>query len=192
MKLAADSPEVICVRHGRQFHVSGSNYGLPNDEREFNRLNDQFQALKMVLGSNYTAPLPQLNSGEGPKDILDVASGSGIWVIEIAHEFPQAQVIGIDTSKPGFFGQGVPNNASFVIADVTKRFPFEDASFDVVQMRIVPSIGGRALIYREIHRVLRPEGVIQLVELSPPASIKGHRPPALDEIDQAVARGGHV
>ncbi|CAE6424122.1 unnamed protein product [Rhizoctonia solani] len=186
-----DAPE-LCTRHGRQFHVSGSNYGLPNDEREFGRLNDQFQALKMMLGSNYTAPLPQLNSGQGPKDILDVASGSGTWVIEIAREFPQARVIGIDISKPEFLDQNVPHNATFIIADATKRFPFEDASFDVVQMRIVPSISERALIYEEIHRVLRPGGVIQLVELSPPVSRKGHRPPALDEIDQAVARGGHV
>ncbi|CAE6417728.1 unnamed protein product, partial [Rhizoctonia solani] len=162
--------------------------------------------------SNYTAPLPQLNSGKGPKDILDVASGSGIWVIEIAQEFPQSQVVGIDLSMPGFLGQNIPENASFVVADVTKYFPFEDASFDVVQMRIVPSvrllghiihrskqtefklkqINERTLIYQEIHRVLRPGGVIQLVELSTPVSRRGTRPPALDEIDQAVARGGHV
>ncbi|CAE6447258.1 unnamed protein product [Rhizoctonia solani] len=145
-----------------------------------------------MIGSNYTAPLPQLNSGKGPKDILDVASGSGIWVIEIAQEFPQSQVVGIDLSMPGFLGQNIPENASFIVADVTKYFPFEDASFDVVQMRIVPSINERTLIYQEIHRVLRPGGIIQLVELSPPVSRKGIRPPALDEIDQAVARGGHV
>ncbi|KAG8731207.1 hypothetical protein FRC11_004731 [Ceratobasidium sp. 423] len=97
MGLVVDSPEV-CIRHGRQFHGSGSNYGLHNDEREFaiGRLNDQFQALKLIVGSNYTAPLPELNFGQGPKDILDVASGSGIWVIEIAREFPQARVVGMD------------------------------------------------------------------------------------------------
>ncbi|CAE6409093.1 unnamed protein product, partial [Rhizoctonia solani] len=163
-----------------------------NDEREFNRLNDQFQALKLMAGSNYTAPLPQLNSGKGPKDILDVATGSGIWVMEIAREFPHACVVGVDLSKPRLVCQDVPSNASFIMADVTKRFPFEDGSFDVVQMRIVPSITERTTIYKEIHRVLRPGGIIQLVELSPPVSRKGHRPPSLDEADRAVARGGHV
>ncbi|CAE6479212.1 unnamed protein product [Rhizoctonia solani] len=155
MELIANAPQV-CVRHGRQFHGSDSSYALPNDEREFNRLNNQFQALKLITGSNYTAPLPQLNSGEGPKDILDIAAGSGIWVIELALEFPQARVVGIDLSKPGLFGRAVPQNASFNVADITKRFPFEDASFDVVQMRIVPSITERTSIYQEIHRVLRP------------------------------------
>ncbi|KAH7341466.1 S-adenosyl-L-methionine-dependent methyltransferase [Rhizoctonia solani] len=165
------NPSEVCVRHGRQFHGSGSNYGLP-----------------IQLHCTSTA----IKLGRGPKDILDVASGSGIWVIEIAREFPQSRVVGIDLSKPGFLGQDVPENASFIVADITKRFPFEDASFDVVQMRIVPSVSERTLIYQEIHRVLRPGGVIQLVELSPPVSRKGTRPPALDEIDQAVARGGHV
>ncbi|KAF8699319.1 Methyltransferase domain, partial [Rhizoctonia solani] len=191
INLTVDVPDVH-IRHGRQFHWSGSNYGLPNDERESDRLNDQAVAVVVnegTLGSNYTAPLPQLNSGEGPKDILDVATGTGIW---IAREFPQARVVGIDLSKPGLSYRDVPGNASFVVGDVTKQFPFGDASFDVVQMRIAPSIAERTSVYKEIHRVLRPGGVIQLVELSPPVSRKGHRPPSLDKADQAVARGGHV
>ncbi|CAE6433799.1 unnamed protein product [Rhizoctonia solani] len=153
MELIANAPQV-CVRHGRQFHGSDSSYALPNDEREFNRLNNQFQALKLITGSNYTAPLPQLNSGEGPKDILDIAAGSGIWVIELALEFPQARVVGIDLSKPGLFGRAVPQNASFNVADI--------------------------------------RGIVQLVELSPPVSRKGYRPPALNEAEQAVARGGYM
>ncbi|CCO31690.1 hypothetical protein BN14_05738 [Rhizoctonia solani AG-1 IB] len=69
--------------------------------------------------SNYTAPLPKLNSGKGPRDILDVASGSGMWVMEIAREFPAAQVIGMDISKPGLLAQDAPTNASFIIADAS-------------------------------------------------------------------------
>ncbi|KAF8708045.1 putative methyltransferase, partial [Rhizoctonia solani] len=145
-----------------------------------------------MTGSNYTAPLPRLNSGKGPKDILDIASGSGLWVIELAHEFPQARVIGVDISSPGISNHDIPGNASFVSGDITEGIPFGDSSFDVVQMRIVPSITERTSIYQEIHRVLRPGGIIQLVELSPPISRTGKRPPALDEADQAVARGGYM
>ncbi|QRW19195.1 methyltransferase domain protein [Rhizoctonia solani] len=192
MELAASSPD-ICIRHGRQFHKSQSGYGLPNDEREFRRLNLQFRAIKLMAG---------------PKDILDIASGSGLWVIELAHEFPQARVIGVDISSPGISNHDIPGNASFfrrhqyVLATIVSNskliciqaegIPFGDSSFDVVQMRIVPSITERTSIYQEIHRVLRPGGIIQLVELSPPISRTGKRPPALDEADQAVARGGYM
>ncbi|CEL56813.1 hypothetical protein RSOLAG1IB_08115 [Rhizoctonia solani AG-1 IB] len=191
MEHTTSHPEVR-IRHGRQFQVSNDNYFLPNDEREMGRLNDQFQAMKLILGSNYTAPLPKLNSGKGPRDILDVASGSGMWVMEIAREFPAAQVIGMDISKPGLLAQDAPTNASFIIADATRRFPFEDTSFDVVQMRIAPSISERTQVYQEIHRVLRPGGIIQLVEVWPQVSQMGRRPPALDEIDRSTALIGHV
>lgn len=39
---------------------------------------------RFLLGSNYTAPLPNLNAGDGPKSILDVGSGSGQWVVEVS------------------------------------------------------------------------------------------------------------
>ncbi|KAF8699318.1 Methyltransferase domain, partial [Rhizoctonia solani] len=172
MELTTSSPDVV-IRHGRQFHKTKSNYGLPNDEGEHTRLNYQNEALKMMLGANYTAPMQQLNAGEGPLDVLDVASGSGIWAIEMAREFPKAQVVGIDMSNPGAL------------------LPFDDQSFDVVQMRIVPSIHERTSIYKEIHRVLRPGGFIQLVEPSPHTSRVGRTPPAMDETDQAIIRCGH-
>ncbi|CAE6409083.1 unnamed protein product [Rhizoctonia solani] len=192
MKAVTSSPSpAVIIRHGRQFHKTGSNYGLPNDEGEYTRLNYQNDALKMMLGANYSAPLKHLNSGEGPLDVLDVASGSGIWVMEIAHEFPKARVVGMDMSEPEALGGNIPPNASFVIADITRKFPFEDQSFDVVQMRIVPSIHERTLIYKEIHRVLRPGGLIQLVEPSPHTSRVGCNPPAMDETDRAIIRCGH-
>ncbi|KAH7341506.1 S-adenosyl-L-methionine-dependent methyltransferase [Rhizoctonia solani] len=145
-----------------------------------------------MIGSNYTAPLPQFNSGVGPKNIIDIATGSGIWVVELARESSRAQVVGIDLCKPGFFGREVPENASFIGTDVTKRLPFEDASFDVVQMRIVPNIAERMSIYQEVHRMLRPRGIIQLVEVQLIASRKGARPPVLKEINKAVAQGGFM
>jgi DNA transposition AAA+ family ATPase len=40
-------------------------------------------ANEQAIGSTYTAPIPQLNPERGPEDILNIASGSGLWVIEV-------------------------------------------------------------------------------------------------------------
>ncbi|KAG9079076.1 hypothetical protein FS749_008853 [Ceratobasidium sp. UAMH 11750] len=96
----------VCTRHGRQFHDTNSNYVLPNDEEEHKRLSYQHEAIKIMVGGNYVAPLPRLNAGTSPQSMLDVCSGSGQWVFEIAQEFPFAKVVGIDLSKPTL-GQSV-------------------------------------------------------------------------------------
>ncbi|KAG8750276.1 hypothetical protein FRC12_012958 [Ceratobasidium sp. 428] len=185
------SPNVR-VRHGRQFHDTNSNYGLPNDEGEHARLNHQHEAMKIMLGSNYTAPLPELNAGTGPRRILDIASGSGQWILEIAKEFPKAEVIGIDLSDPGLSQSEIPNNSRFVIGDITKPLPFKKASFDVVQMRVVPSVQEREAIYKEIHRVLQPGGLILLVEPGENASSIGLDPPVMTESIKAISSIGHI
>ncbi|KAG8734968.1 hypothetical protein FRC10_011148 [Ceratobasidium sp. 414] len=82
------------------FHDTSSNYVLPNDKEEHNRLSYQHEAIKLMVGGNYMAPLTELNAGAGPQNILDVCSGSGQWALEIAKEFPKAKVVGIDLSKP--------------------------------------------------------------------------------------------
>ncbi|KAG8717048.1 hypothetical protein FRC09_014826 [Ceratobasidium sp. 395] len=191
------SPNVR-VRHGRQFHDTNSNYGLPNDEGEHARLNHQHEAMKIMLGSNYTAPLPELNAGTGPRRILDIASGSGQWVLEIAKEFPKAEVIGIDLSDPGLSQSEIPNNSRFVIGDITKPLLFKEASFDVVQMRVVPSV--QYTIQRSLNAAhpschalpgLRG-GLILLVEPGENASSIGLDPPIMTESIKAISSIGHI
>ncbi|QRV89990.1 methyltransferase domain protein [Ceratobasidium sp. AG-Ba] len=190
---ALSSPNpLVRIRHGRQFHNSSSNYGLPNDEVEHRRLDYQHEAMRIILGSNYTAPLHELNGGNGPRSILDVASGSGRWVLEIAEEFPKATVVGIDLSDPGLNCSSIPPSVSFVRGDITNPFPFESASFDVVQMRVVPSIQARATIYEEIHRVLRPGGLVELVEPGENVPSTGLNPPTLVKINEAISSLRHI
>jgi ribosomal protein L11 methylase PrmA len=51
---------------------------FPNDEMESDRLDLQYQALKMLHdGKIYFAPL------RDPKRILDIGTGTGIWPIEM-------------------------------------------------------------------------------------------------------------
>ena len=56
-------------------------------------------------GKLYTAPL------NDPKDMLDLGTGTGIWALEMAEEFPKAHITGTDISpiQPHW----VPTNCSF-------------------------------------------------------------------------------
>ncbi|QRV90018.1 methyltransferase domain protein [Ceratobasidium sp. AG-Ba] len=185
-------PVSVRVRQGRQFHDADSNYPLPNDIEEHHRLTSQHEAIKLIVGANYTAPLPQLNDGTGPKSILDIGTGSGQWVIDISNEFPMAKAVGIDLSEPSIDKSTIPERVSFVVGDIVKALPFESASFDVVHMRMLPSFQHRAMLYKEVHRILRPGGIIQLVEPGEFASRVDPNMPELAAFQAAIIKSRHV
>lgn len=86
---------------------------MPNDPRELERMDYQYDVLKIVLdGRNYLAPLSHDNP---PRKILDVATGTGRWAVEMADDFPGTRVMGTDLSpiQPDF----VPPNLEFYVDD---------------------------------------------------------------------------
>ena len=86
---------------------------VPNDSIELEREDYQYEIIKIVLdGRLYLAPLSHESP---PRRILDIGTGAGRWAIEMADEFPQAQIIGTDLSpvQPEI----VPPNLSFCIDD---------------------------------------------------------------------------
>lgn len=65
--------------------------------------------------------------------VVDIGTGSGKWVLEVADEFPTARVIGLDLSpiQPTY----VARNAEFIVEDVNEGMGFSDASTDLVHSR---------------------------------------------------------
>jgi SAM-dependent methyltransferase len=88
-------------------------------------------------GRLYLAPLSHDNP---PRKILDVATGTGRWAIEMADEFPDAKVIGTDLSP--IQPTSVPPNLEFIIDDgfvSTTPLPHKGLSH-TVRMEIITGI----------------------------------------------------
>ena len=80
----------VLARSGADADCSAYHY--PNDSIEVERLEHQHEILKMLLdGRNYLAPWSRDNP---PRKVLDIATGTGRWAVEVADEFPQYVISG--------------------------------------------------------------------------------------------------
>jgi SAM-dependent methyltransferase len=152
-----------------------SQYVLPSDAAEEERLNLQHFFYKLAQGGNTRVPL------RSPRQILDVACGTGIWPREMAQEYPQAKVVGFDINlepledtqrRLSRSGQYPPNFA-FLKANALERFPFDDALFDFTHARLMSTwLPGDHYpqVVAEMVRVTRPGGFIEMVDFEVPST----------------------
>ncbi|KAI9494831.1 S-adenosyl-L-methionine-dependent methyltransferase [Zychaea mexicana] len=101
--------------------------------------------------------------------VLDVACGTGIWILEMATEFPHAQFHGIDLSTM-YPADIKPPNTHFCQGDVLNGLPYTDAYFDYIHMSLVYncfSYEDRKQLLLEIRRVLKPGGYVEFRDLDP-------------------------
>ncbi|WP_069802818.1 class I SAM-dependent methyltransferase [Thermogemmatispora onikobensis] len=146
---------------GSRRYLQEQPYLLPKDLGEVNRLDFQHYILRALLRGNYLAPLQQ------PHRILDVGCGTGQWAFELAQQFPQAEVVGLDLEqvKPS---ASPPPNYRFVQGDILQGLPFDDNSFDFVHQRLlvlaIPQTAWPAAV-QELARVTTPGGWIELLEV---------------------------
>ncbi|KAI0130176.1 S-adenosyl-L-methionine-dependent methyltransferase [Xylariales sp. AK1849] len=72
---------------------------------------------------------------ENPREVLDVAIGTGNWAVEFTQEHPEAQVLGTDL-LPTYTARVTPPNVSFEICDAEDECAF-NRKFDFIHMRAV-------------------------------------------------------
>ena len=150
------------VIDGRRY-LRGSPYILPKDLLETNRLDFQHYLMRSLLYSNYSVPLPK----ETELRILDVGSGTGLWMREMGRAFPQAQMVGFDIEPQGKSTFSDLPNARWVQGDVLKGLPFLERSFDYVHQRLmVAAIPANDWphVVSELVRVTAPNGWVELLE----------------------------
>lgn len=126
-KDAPSNPELVV--EGRRYR-SDVPYLLPKDIQEVNRLDFQHYLLRQLLKGNYVAPVGT------PGTILDVACGTGRWLIELGQEFPQAKLTGIDLEVP-VVASKLDSRFSFRVVNIIDGLPYADNSFDFVHQRFL-------------------------------------------------------
>jgi len=68
----------------------------PCDEQEMDRM-DIFHKFFQVARHEVLHTAPFTPNYDGPR-ILDIGTGTGIWAIDMADKYPNAEVLGIDLS----------------------------------------------------------------------------------------------
>ena len=101
---------------------------------------------------------------------LDVAMGTGLVAREaIALTGDAGRVVGVDPSR-GMIGQAVRQLPIRAVRATGERLPFADESFDFLSMGYaLRHLSDLRVAFSEFLRVLRPGGVVCILEISRPA-----------------------
>lgn len=136
---------------------------------EMARLNN----LNLIVTKAMDELLPRQSDPQTISAIIDIASGSGGWALEVAFQYPEIEVTGIDISQTmiSYAQMRVKtqhlDNAHFLLMDATQPLDFPDNSFDLVNARflvgfMLPHFWTSLL--QECWRITRPGGAIRLAE----------------------------
>ncbi|KAI8805419.1 S-adenosyl-L-methionine-dependent methyltransferase [Cladochytrium replicatum] len=189
----------------RTFHgEKKAPYVLPDDVKEGARLNLAHHLMRELWGGPNYVGVTEAELIKGLK-VLDVGCGSGIWLAEMHRDFPNGEYFGVDISTSAFaqaFQNIAAQRITLVEGNVLERLPFEDNTFDYVhQQRLALAIPERLwpAVIKELYRVLKPGGVLDLIEFDPmpehygtPAKIQKDRDEVSTEMFKARGIDIHI
>jgi SAM-dependent methyltransferase len=151
--------------NGRRYHAyREGQYVLPNDDQEQERLDLQHHIWRLLLGGRlHAAPLPKPDTSPVLR-ILDLGTGTGIWAIDMADEFPSATVMGVDLSP--IQPEWVPNNCRFHVDDYEDQWTYRpDEKFDYIHGRALSGTSADwPRFYRQALENLKPGAWMEMQE----------------------------
>ncbi|QRW13166.1 methyltransferase domain protein [Ceratobasidium sp. AG-Ba] len=170
------------VEHGRAFPMYDElPMALPSDIGEIRRLQIQYTAIKMLIGDTFDtimdthlAPSPD----QRRKQVLDVRTQTGLWADEIAVRFPHVDVKTVDLAPT------IPHmpraNLHHEVYDIHAGIMEPENTFDIIHARhTINMIKDWRTLLKDMHRVLRPGGILIFGELDPRLTVPDNYAPAL-------------
>ena len=96
--------------------------------------------------------------------IVDLGCGTGLWPLEMAVRYPQANILGIDISRIQKT-TAVPPNVKFVIDNVENSWPTAVDSIDFLHIRgLAGGISDWPALFKQAYEKLKPGGLLEWAE----------------------------
>ncbi|WEW60687.1 hypothetical protein PRK78_006174 [Emydomyces testavorans] len=169
---ASITSSVLAYRqeNGRTYHAyKEGSYLLPNDDQENDRLDMQHAVfLRSIKGKLGLAPI-----SKNVQNVLDVGTGTGIWALDFADEFPSAEVIGTDLSpiqpslnlKPGGYIEIQDTQFPFDCDDGTVKPECAMSRWADLIVRACKALGRPIDIAKDHKRRMEDAGFVDVVEV---------------------------
>ena len=142
---------------------------------EMARLMSQDRLLTKVMGGLF----PPGSDPSTMQEVLDIATGPGGWVLDVASAYPDISVTGIDISQLMIaYAQSQAQvravaHAHFRIMNVLEPLQFSDNTFDFVNIRFISAfmpVTAWPVLVQECLRILKPGGILHLTDFELPLS----------------------
>ncbi|KAJ7321715.1 S-adenosyl-L-methionine-dependent methyltransferase [Mycena albidolilacea] len=131
-------------------------------EEEIGRLDEMSAAFTRYLdGQLCPAPLNELR----PRKILDLGCGTGAWAIQAAIQFPDAEVLAVDTVP--LPDRAFPPNVRFEWVDLEEEsMNLEPAAFDIVYSRqVLVHLSSADDVVHRFAQLVKPGGILILADV---------------------------
>ncbi len=166
--------------------IYNSTYNEENIKNMFNKISKKYDIINFFLsfGLDYLWRQQSVNllkmkiiKHKNIYKILDLATGTGNLAIALAKKFKNSYVIGIDYSDKMIeiakkkISLKLKKRIKFIVGN-SINIPFDNETFDIVTI----SFGIRNFTdidnsIKEIYRVLKPYGIIDILEFSRPSNL---------------------
>ena len=148
-------------------------------EQMFDTISENYDGMNRIisLGSDvsWRKKVIKLANANNPKNILDIATGTGDLAIQFAEKTNATRIVGLDLSdgmlsvaRKKVAGKTLAKKIEFIQGD-SEALPFEDNSFDAITVSFgIRNFENLEKGLSEIRRVLRKDGIFVILETSVP------------------------